>query len=124
LAIYNGLLFPFTKSGTALPAPATDDDLVAASLMQIIGTTQGERVMRDDFGCGIINNVFDNNDSILQELLKLNIMTAIAKYEPRVIVHGVKFVKNSEGNGITATISYVVTATGNKSQLTQKIGGV
>jgi len=60
--------------------------LVRQSIMQIIGTRIGERVMRRDFGCKIHDLVFQPNDPLLDVQIEHYVRDAIERWEPRVIV--------------------------------------
>jgi phage baseplate assembly protein W len=107
---YRGIAFPFQKGEQAFPTPVTDDLLVRQSIEQILMTTPTERVMRPAFGCNLQKFVFDNNDDLLPQLLRMEIVGAIGKWEPRAAIQDVEFQrKDSE---LIVTVSYVVTATG------------
>lgn len=109
MATFIDIKFPFGRSDTALPAATTDNDLIKESLIQIIMTQRGERVMHEDFGCDALALVFENNDTALSTRLKADILTAITKWEPRVMVRSVDVVQNE--NDILITITYVVIST-------------
>ena len=112
MATFRGISFPFGKSSTAFPAAVTDDELVKQSIVQIITTAKGERVMRSDFGSSAFAFIFENNNDILAEIVKDEIANAITKFEPRAIVRDV-FVERTD-NEVTVTISFVVALTGNQ----------
>ncbi len=103
--LFRGIGFPFAKSSAALPAPAVDDALVKQSLAQIVLTSKGERLMRPDFGSNAMAFVFENNDLVFQETVRSDVMTAIAKYETRVIVRSVDVEQDDEK--ATITINYI-----------------
>jgi hypothetical protein len=109
-SFYVGISFPFRRSSTSLPARATDHDLIRQSLVQIVSTTKGERVMRPDFGTNIIHYIFDNNDDLLAELIRSDVFSAVGRYEPRVILTDVQVVRSDET--VDVTLLYVVTFTG------------
>lgn len=109
-SFYSGISFPFRRSATSLPARATDNELIRQSLVQIVSTTKGERVMRPDFGTNIINYIFDNNDDLLAELIRSDVFSAVGRYESRVILTDVQVVRSDET--VDVTLQYVVTFTG------------
>ncbi len=109
-SFYSGISFPFRRSATSLPARATDNELIRQSLVQIVSTTKGERVMRPDFGTNVINYIFDNNDDLLAELIRSDLFSAVGRYEPRVILTDVQVVRSDET--VDVTLLYVVTFTG------------
>ena len=65
--------------------------------------------MRPDFGTGVFGLVFDNNDKVLAELLRLEVASAIGKFEPRAIVQDIRV--DSLDSVVRVTINYVVLAT-------------
>ena len=83
---YFGISFPFNIGTTSAPEAAADIDILKASIIQILLTKRGDRVNRPDFGINVLDMLFENNNDILGELVRLEVSTAIARYEPRVIV--------------------------------------
>jgi phage baseplate assembly protein W len=110
MATYFGIKFPFGKSTTAIPAPVEDLDLIKDSLIQIVTTGRGERIMRPDFGSSAFSFIFENNNVVLSEMMRDEITTAIAKFEPRVVVRDV--LTEKQDNEVVVTILYIVNLTG------------
>lgn len=81
-----GFGFPFRQGSSSFPATATEDDLIKASIIQILTTGLGQRIMRPTFGCRIWNYIFENDDETLQVLVEREVRDAIAKWETRVRV--------------------------------------
>jgi phage baseplate assembly protein W len=108
-AIYRGIAFPFKKSAVSLPAAATDEDLIKQSLVRIVLTGRGERIMRPDFGSTAYAFVFENNDLVLQETIRTEVLSAISKFETRVIVRAVDVSRSD--NEVFVTINYVLVST-------------
>lgn len=107
--LFRGIAFPFQRGDTGFPAAAVDDTLIGDSLRQLVLTPRGSRVMRPDFGTNIMAYVFENNDEILSEVIRSEIMAAIGKYEPRVIVRAIRVTR--QDTKVFAEIRYVVRAT-------------
>lgn len=118
-AFYRGMAYPFQESDEALPAPAYDDLLIKYSLQQILGTNRGERVMRPAFGCNLYQFVFENNNELLEQLLRAEIAAAVARWEPRAYLQGIEVLR--EENEVTVTISYSVITTGRVDTLSMSI---
>jgi len=108
-ATFRGILFPYQKGSTSFPAKAEDSELIRQSIIQILLTEGGERVMRPDFGSGLMSRVFDNNDAVLESLLQAEVFSAIGRWEPRAIVRSVDVERKD--STITVTVNYVVVAT-------------
>ena len=107
---FTGISFPFRRGSTSVPVRATNNDLIRQSLVQIMGTKKGERVMRPDYGSNAINYIFDNNNDLLAELIRSDLYSSIGRYEPRVIITGIQVIQTDEQ--VDVTVQYVVTATG------------
>jgi uncharacterized protein len=62
---------------------------IRQSIMIILGTARGERVMRPDFGCGIHELVFEVIDVATLTRVETAVSESMVKYEPRIEVLGV-----------------------------------
>lgn len=74
---------------TALVATATAEDDVQQSILIILGTSPGERVMRPDFGCGIQEMVFAVIDNASLTRIANLVREALVRYEARIEVQEV-----------------------------------
>lgn len=108
-SFFRGIRFPFRRGTTSFPEGATDDDLIKQSLIQIVLTQKGERVMRPDFGSKALTFVFENNNDTLAEIVRTDLAMAIAKYEPRVLLRAIGVTQKD--TQIIIDIQYVVVAT-------------
>ncbi len=91
-----GLGFPFQferRSGGAQVSSATSTEHahIQESIIQILGTSPGERFMRPEFGSRLKSLVFEANDEVLKGLIRHTIVEAIQRWEKRVIVTAVTF---------------------------------
>lgn len=107
--VYRGIKFPFQKGDTSFPAAATDEELIQDSLLQLVMTMNGERIMRPDVGTNALTFIFENNDVVLSNLLRAEIHGVVAKYEPRVQVTDILVERRD--SEIILTITYVILAT-------------
>lgn len=117
---YRGIAFPFGKSTSSFPASVTDAELVKQSIQQIILTSPGERVMRPDFGSNAYAFVFENNDEILEELIRTEVIGAVGKYEPRAIIQAVT--TERDGSSIIVTVKFIVALTGEQAIVSVSLG--
>ena len=60
------------------------EDNIYESIIIILGTAFGERVMRPDFGCQIHDLIFAPNNPNTHGLIIYYVREAIVKWEPRV----------------------------------------
>lgn len=109
-----GLKFPFEFSRrTGAPgistATSADHAHIRESILQILGTRVGERLMRPDFGSRLHELVFEQNTDVLKGLLRFRINEAIGRWEKRVVVTGVSFEESpasTDKNRISVRIAY------------------
>ena len=87
---WRGTLFPFGKYGDPI---ATGDDLalVYSSILQILNTRRGERIMYPEFGSDLGAFLWEPHDPLLQREVEGNIKRALSLWEPRAIVDSVVF---------------------------------
>ena len=79
-----GIGFPFAVDGQGHLRMTEGDRNIEESLLLILGTAPGERVMRPDFGCEIHEYVFKPNNATTASLVSYYAREAIVKWEPRV----------------------------------------
>jgi len=116
-ATFKGLAF---KTGAkSFPENVEDAALIRQSILNILLTERGERLMRPTFGSGLLSRVFNNNDPILESVLQAEVFTAIGKWEPRAIVQGVETERND--STVTVTVSFVVASTREQSSLSLQL---
>ena len=114
--IYKGIKFPFQVGQSSLPKSATDDELIRDSLIQLITTRTGERVMRPDYGSNAYAFVFESNNALLSNLIRAEIQGVVAKYEPRVQLIDIQV--EQQDASVIVTLQYIVLATGNVNATT------
>jgi len=117
MATILGFSFPFRKGATKLPEQATDDDVIKQSLIQLLGTVRGERQMRPDYGVDIISKIFEANTPGLADLIRYDVTTAVAKYEPRAVIQQINVVRDEDAGLISLEIQYVSMVTRTLQQL-------
>jgi len=74
---------------TGLVQSVAYEDDIRQSILIILETAPGERVMRPNFGCGIHDLVFTALDSTTVQLIRSNVEEALRRCEARVDVIGV-----------------------------------
>jgi len=111
MATILGIAFPFMAGSQAFPMPATDDDAIRASIIQIICTGKGERVMRPDFGCDAFSYVFENDSDDFRRVVERSVRSSLARWEPRISVNAVTVESGdavTESGQILITIFYTI----------------
>lgn len=88
------------------------EDNVRESIRLILMTEPGERVMREEFGCGLRRFLFEPNTVTTRQLIGDQISQAIGRWEPRVAVQEVAVEPIDEDPRVVAvTISFRLVAT-------------
>src|SRR5678815_2743180 len=109
-----GTGFPLTLDpATRLVARAEYEESVRQSILVILGTAKGERVMRPDFGCGIHDLVFANASAATMARVDRDVHEALLRLEPRIDVTQVDVRPGDSANVLLIDIDYEVRATNN-----------
>ena len=82
----SGWQFPIAIDRGNAVAVAYYEEKIRQSVMIILGTAKGERVMRPDFGCDIHDRTFDVIDAGILTLIRSDIREALVLWEPRIEV--------------------------------------
>jgi len=124
LFLGRGVGFPVSLDGTGKIQVAEYEESVRQSILIVLGTAKGERLMRPDFGCGIYDLVFEVTSAGLAGKISQAVQEAILKFEPRVDVMDVKvtsgflasdrdFQADKNGSVLMIEIKYQVRASNN-----------
>ena len=92
----------------------SDEDSILDCLKAILYTRLNERPARLDFGCNLRPFLFQELDYSLVNQIRNTVSTALAKYEPRIIVEEVLIDSDDAEDGkLLITIYYKVRVTNN-----------
>jgi phage baseplate assembly protein W len=109
----NDIAFPFRIDRRGRTADAGYDDHVRDMIEQLLFTSPGERVMRPDFGCGLLDLVFAPAGPELASALQLSVQAALQRWLGDVIeVASLDVV--SEENVVRVELAYTVRRTGTR----------
>ncbi len=72
--------FPFRIGGRGEISLITGDKNIKAKIEQILFTSAGERVNLPEFGCGLMNLVFDPNNDVLSATTEFNIRKSLERW--------------------------------------------
>src|SRR5271165_815910 len=108
----SGLSFPIDVDGQGQLALSSYEDHVRQSILLIVQTAQGERVMRPDFGAGLETLVFDPASAATIGLVQHQVQQALLNNEPRIDVLGVQVTADPSQPGVlTINLNYRVRRT-------------
>ena len=77
-----GLSFPPRVGADGRLAWSEGEDNVRESIRVILLTEPGERVMRENFGCGLRKFLFEPNTVTTRQLIRERVIRAIGRWEP------------------------------------------
>ncbi|MBT2510678.1 GPW/gp25 family protein [Streptomyces sp. ISL-98] len=107
------IAFPFRIDRRGRTAHAAYDDHVRDLIEQLLFTSPGERVMRPDFGCGLLDLVFTPNSPELASALELSVQASLQRWLGELIeVESLDVV--SEENVVRVYLRYVVRSTASR----------
>lgn len=102
-----------TAEAAGLFVRAEYEESVRQSILIILGTAKGERVMRPDFGCGIHDLVFQNLSAGTTGRVQQAVREALLRLEPRIDVTEVAVSAGAGDNVLQIRVEYEVRATNN-----------
>jgi len=86
----------------------TDFNAVRQSIISILTTRPGERVMRPEFGSNLWELLFEPMDDTTEDRLNDAVSTAIRRWEPRVILQGVKLISEDDFHTYNIIIAFSI----------------
>ncbi|MGW4232154.1 GPW/gp25 family protein [Streptomyces sp. NBC_01520] len=111
--VRSDLAFPFRSDRRGRTAHAPYDEHVRDLVEQLLFTSPGERLMRPDFGCGLLDLVFTPNSPELASALELSVQASLQRWLGELIdVESLDVV--SEENAVRVYLRYVVRSTGSR----------
>lgn len=94
------------------------EDNIEQNVRLILGTAQGERVMRPEFGCAIHDYVFSTVDLTTLSLIEDAVREALVRWEPRIDVEDVDASPDeSRPNRVLIDIEYRVRNTNSTANI-------
>jgi phage baseplate assembly protein W len=95
-----GWAFPVSTDATGMISLATRERDVEESIRLILGTAQGERPMRPEFGCAIHDHVFAGVDSEISARIAEAVRESLVRWEPRIEVEDVLISFDPDDGGL------------------------
>jgi uncharacterized protein len=109
--------FPLRIDRRGRTADADYDEHVRDLIEQLLFTSPGERVMRPDFGCGLLDLVFAPGGPELASAVELSVQASLQRWLGDLIEVEALDV-SSEANVVRVELSYVVRASGRRQDET------
>jgi phage baseplate assembly protein W len=105
------IAFPFHADRRGRTAESGYDDHVREMIEQLLFTSPGERVMRPDYGCGLLDLVFAPNSPELASALTLSVQAALQRWLGDVIEIYALTVTSTDST-VQVDLSYLIRPTG------------
>lgn len=105
----NGWAFPPEAVTTGSFEWRSGAVLVRQSILIILDTEPGERVMRPDFGCGLRRYLMEPNTPATRAAIARDIEAALGAWEPRIVVGIVDVTPTADPSTVLVSISYTLT---------------
>ena len=90
---------------------------VRQSILLILETEPGERIMRPTFGCGLRRYLMKPNTPATRALIKNDVEFALASFEPRIRLTAVSVDPGDDPSLVLIQIAYVHLVDGRKDNL-------
>jgi uncharacterized protein len=84
---------------------------VEQSILIILGTQHGERVMRPTFGCNLRSLVFAPNDAATASLARFYVEEGLTTWEPRIVLDEVRIENDNRNGRLLISIDYLIKST-------------
>ncbi|MEO6039347.1 MAG: GPW/gp25 family protein [Saprospiraceae bacterium] len=108
---------PATVSQTSVLMVEEEDD-IKESLIILLSTRLGERVMRSDYGCNLDVLLFDSMTVTFLTYVREHIRESIQRYEPRIDLQQVIMDTSSYFEGkILITIEYIISSVNKRDNI-------
>ena len=105
------IAFPYQIGADGRSLSANDADHVRDMMEMLLFTNPGERVMRPEFGSGLLQSVFAPNSVELAATLQLTVQAALTQWLGDLIeLHGVEVL--SDDATLRVTVKYMLRTTG------------
>ncbi|MEO1053668.1 MAG: GPW/gp25 family protein [Bacteroidota bacterium] len=113
-----GWAFPVTFTKGSYTAELSEDEQdIKESLIILLSTSLGERVLRDDYGANLEDMLFEGISVTTATIIINRLKKGIKFHEPRVKVEDIDMVPDVVNGLIEVTIIYKIIATNTRTNL-------
>lgn len=112
-----GWKFPIRVNAKGGISYSSGPDRIQDAIWIVLATSLGERVMREDFGAGANDYVFQSNSDVVRAQLGAAVSAALTKWEPRIKLVSVTVQQGTEPSQVLIVIDYMISSTNERSNL-------
>jgi uncharacterized protein len=106
-----GWKFPIRVNAKGGISYSSGPDRIQDAIWIIVATSAGERVMREDFGAGANDYVFQSNSDAMRAQLAAAVSAALAKWEPRIQQVKVSVQQGTQPSQVLIVVDYQISST-------------
>ena len=114
--------YPYHFDGSGRTAATDEGDHLRDLIEQVLLTSPGERVMRPDFGAGLLALVFEPNSTTLAATTQFLVQSGLQRHLSGLIAVDAVNVENIDAT-LQVTVRYTVLADGTAQQATFAVPG-
>ena len=85
-----------------------DESAIKQSIVNLLLTNKGERLMNPKYGSDIRSYLFEPLDYGTAAQIKANIRSTIDRFEPRISISDLKCLPNFNDNGFDVEMTYII----------------
>lgn len=95
------------------PELVTDIAAINNSLFNLLSCVPGSRPFQRDYGCELMQALFEPADSVTRDFLDITLFQAIAQWEPRIQADVARSSvdTSSDGSGFNVVVAYTILRT-------------
>ncbi len=112
-----GWKFPIRVNAKGGISYSKGPDRIQDAIWIILATSLGERVMREDFGAGSNDYVFQSNSDLVRAQLGAAVSAALTKWEPRIKLVNISVQTGSEPSQVLIVVDYQISSTNERANL-------
>jgi phage baseplate assembly protein W len=113
-----GVAHPVGVDETGRIAESAGEERIRQSILIILGTRPGERIMRPDFGCELHSLAFAPNTTATANLARHYVEAALTRWEPRIELSGVAVGNDLAAAALVINVAYRIRGTDAERSLT------
>jgi phage baseplate assembly protein W len=106
-----GWKFPINVNAKGGLSYSCGPDRIQDAIWIVLATALGERVMRETFGAGVNDYVFQSNSDVVRTQLAAAVSHALTKWEPRIKLVNVSVQQGSTPSQVLIAVDYQISST-------------
>jgi phage baseplate assembly protein W len=106
-----GWKFPINVNAKGGLSYSRGPDRIQDAIWIVLATTLGERVMRETFGAGVNDYVFQSNSDVVRTQLAAAVSQALTQWEPRIKLVNVSVQQGSTPSQVLIAVDYQISST-------------